>query len=292
MSGEAGGNEVKTMQETISARDVSCDLCGSDYYTTIFPADAVCGPIVRCRRCDLVYANPQMTVNYESKRCHAGYLGQAKGKERAFEYRGRMLAKFRPPGKLLEIGAHHEFFLQVARRHGWEVLGIEPDAEFCEWAKAHLGVTMLPGFFENIDLEPGTFDAVVFFNVLEHMVSPTQALERSARLLKAGGVLFVEVPNIHTLSVKLFGKRWFHFGPGHYFYFLKKTMRQLMEKTGFEVLRMPHMPKYMRLASAFNVFANHMPFLGDAREAVQRLTRKVGLDGIYFRLQTRDFLGA
>ncbi|MGC8991682.1 MAG: methyltransferase domain-containing protein, partial [Verrucomicrobiia bacterium] len=98
----------------------------------VYAADVHCGPIVRCRGCGLVYSCPREIFAYDSERQHSGYRSQIPGKRAAFEYRLGILGKRKTSGRLLEVGAHHGIFLDVARNHGWQVLGIEPDPQCCE----------------------------------------------------------------------------------------------------------------------------------------------------------------
>src|ERR1700761_164702 len=48
--------------------------------------------------------------------------------------------------------------------------------------------------------EPGTFDAVVFLQTIEHVQDPVAVLERFRSLLAPGGVVYVTTPNLLTLA--------------------------------------------------------------------------------------------
>jgi len=50
------------------------------------------------------YENPREIVQYETQRVHTGYIAQSRGKERAFEYRVKILNQFARLGKVLEVG--------------------------------------------------------------------------------------------------------------------------------------------------------------------------------------------
>jgi SAM-dependent methyltransferase len=48
--------------------------------------------------------------------------------------------------------------------------------------------------------EPGSFDAVVFLQTIEHVVDPAAVLEHFRRLLTPGGVAYISTPNLLTLA--------------------------------------------------------------------------------------------
>ena len=56
------------------------------------------------------------------------------------------------------------------------------------------------GDVETYPLEPGTFDAVLCWQVLEHLRHPRAALANMARALRPGGLLIVGIPNVWSLK--------------------------------------------------------------------------------------------
>ncbi|MGC8989464.1 MAG: class I SAM-dependent methyltransferase, partial [Verrucomicrobiia bacterium] len=152
-------------------------------------------------------------------------------------------------------------------------------------------IEMLPLCFDEVRLPAESFDAVVFLNVLEHLPSPSRALAQAAELLRPTGIVFVEVPYIFTLAVKIFGKKWFHFEPTHYYYFSEETLGSMMQKAGLRVLEMCFLPKFMSPAVVVDSFAKHMPFVNTVRGPLKELFALTGLERRFFRLKSRDFLG-
>jgi SAM-dependent methyltransferase len=56
------------------------------------------------------------------------------------------------------------------------------------------------GNIEDHPLPPESMDAVVCWNVLEHLAEPERAVENMARALRAGGVLAISAPNPYSLK--------------------------------------------------------------------------------------------
>jgi len=57
-------------------------------------------------------------------------------------------------------------------------------------------------------LLPGSVDAIIAADVLEHLYNPWQALQRLRSLLKPGGAIYISLPNIRNLNdVECLGQR-------------------------------------------------------------------------------------
>lgn len=100
-----------------------------------------------------------------------------------------------PPGKLrlAEIGCGSGALLAAAAEFG-EVVGVELSQDFSEAARRR-GVPVLPGALpDRLPLEPGAYDGVFLFDVLEHVEDDRAALRAVGRLLKPGGLVICTVP--------------------------------------------------------------------------------------------------
>lgn len=95
--------------------------------------------------------------------------------------------------RLLEIGAAGGFFLDEARRVGYDVVGIELNASMATFGRDHLGLDMRSELFETAVLD-ARFDVIVAQDVLEHVRGLRFFVRRVAGLLRSGGVFFVRGP--------------------------------------------------------------------------------------------------
>ncbi|MDE2344555.1 MAG: methyltransferase domain-containing protein, partial [Betaproteobacteria bacterium] len=151
------------------------------------------------------------------------------------DYYGRHLTRvqFPQPGRLLDVGCGNGAFLMRAREAGWHVAGCEPDAKAVAACRAQ-GLDVIQGDIFNTALDGQLFDVVTISHVLEHVVDPQALLKRAYMLLCPGGVLWVALPNPHSLGLRIFGAAWrgLHV-PFHLCIPSQTRLRRWMETTGF-----------------------------------------------------------
>lgn len=108
--------------------------------------------------------------------------------------------------RLLEIGSGFGVSLAIMlKRFGVDAYGIEPATEGFDasngCAREILRANdldparVIDAVGESIPFPDGSFDIVYSNNVLEHTADPAKVLSEAARVLRPGGMLFVEVPN-------------------------------------------------------------------------------------------------
>jgi SAM-dependent methyltransferase len=233
-------------------RDVNCNLCGADDYAVRFPKGvAQVHRIVVCNRCGLMYANPQESVDCERFEADSDLEAFDENKSRVYfqkqqvqlpdnEQVLRVLNGLFPKrGKLLEIGSFAGLFLNRIRSDGWDTTGLEPELKMANYSREKHRLNIVNGVLPNPALPDRAFDAVVLLHVIEHMPDPSENLRDIHRILKPGGVLAVETPRFDSLMFKLLGRRERSLSNcnGHIYFFTVPTLSRLLEKNGFEVVR-------------------------------------------------------
>ncbi len=128
-------------------------------------------------------------------------------------------------------GALSERLLNGAER----VIALEPDPELVDLLAERFAraprLEVLPGTIETYLAErgPGTLDAIVSSNVLEHIVNDVECLERIREALKPAGVLGVYVP----ARQELFGS--LDAAVGHVRRYARSELSQKLARAGFRV---------------------------------------------------------
>jgi 2-polyprenyl-3-methyl-5-hydroxy-6-metoxy-1,4-benzoquinol methylase len=148
-------------------------------------------------------------------------------------------------GKILEVGCASG--LTGARALSEGKCGCYCGIEICEMpaenAKNRINEVLI-GNVETLELpwDPGTFDALILSEVIEHLVDPWTTLRKLRPLLKSGSLVFASSPNISHYRVisMLVGGKWTltDFGPmdrTHLRWFTPDAYRKLFESCNYDV---------------------------------------------------------
>lgn len=271
--------------------DAGCVLCGS--LEAVAVLDTENARLLRCEGCGLVRTHSGPTGSYdanyysshdlsdglrESKLPGAAGL-RARLLDRTYDAyldpHSPLLARLQllpvrnrvgglPPrsmkaGDLLDVGCGDGAFMFRARRHGWQVRGIEVNESAVASARAaglevHHGDLALAGF------GPASFDVVRAWHVLEHVADPLSLLRLMAPLLRPAGILILGVPDYGSPVRRLAGARWSGLQPEyHLSHFRRSTLRLAVERAGLDVVSLGHRSvgtAFSTLTEAWPVFRN------------------------------------
>lgn len=88
------------------------------------------------------------------------------------------------------------------------------------------------------DLFPkNSFDLILCFHTLDHMIDPNKFIKGAYGLLKKNGYVIVVVHDTEGLSVKLFQERSAIFDIEHIYLFNKKTLSEIFRRNKFKVIK-------------------------------------------------------
>jgi 2-polyprenyl-3-methyl-5-hydroxy-6-metoxy-1,4-benzoquinol methylase len=137
--------------------------------------------------------------------------------------------------RLLDIGCGGGEFLQRARRLGWSVEGVDFDPKAVAAASA-AGLKVSVGSIEAYAEVRNHFDVVTCNHVIEHVYDARELVEAIYRILKPGGRIWIETPNIGSAGHALFGKSWRGLeAPRHLAILDYPMLRKLLVDAGFVI---------------------------------------------------------
>ncbi len=146
--------------------------------------------------------------------------------------------------KILELGVGDATLTEKMSQAGGLVTCVEWDALFAELARPFAQEVIIANAEEqNFQMEKGNeYDLIVAADILEHLVKPEIVLSKLKAALRKGGLLVVSLPNVANLYVRLnllLGRFPYHskglLDQTHLRFYTLKSMRKLMEKTGWIV---------------------------------------------------------
>lgn len=141
-------------------------------------------------------------------------------------------------GRVLDAGAGTGTFTDAIAPLVDEVVALEPEARFVAGLRDRFrgrdGVTVVEGDAEQPPAGLGRFDAVVCFNVLEHVPDDVRALRSLHSLLRPGGVLLLLVPAHPALTGP------FDRAVGHVRRYRRRELEARLTAAGLDVRELRH----------------------------------------------------
>ena len=144
--------------------------------------------------------------------------------------------KFKTPGKILDVGCGSAVMLSHLNELGWDCVGTERTEISAEKAKADaaLDIRVAQDILE-CQFKDNEFDVITMFHVLEHIADLNRLIIELKRILKPGGILIIEVPNLASYQARLGKGRWFHIdAPRHLLHFTKNSLKNAFTKNGLK----------------------------------------------------------
>ena len=168
------------------------------------------------------------------------YQSELRGRQATANRHLGIIRRYSRPSRLLDIGCASGMFLRRAAADGWSVVGVEPSQQLSRLAKENLDGRgeIIPTTLQTASLTGAAFDVVTMWDVLEHVPEPAEFLRTAASLLRPGGHLFVNVPDLDSLQARLLGARWPLLLPEHLNYFNRGSLAYCGKQAGLLALHM------------------------------------------------------
>ena len=151
--------------------------------------------------------------------------------------------------RLLEVGTADGIVSERFRERGWRVTGIEKDPALAQAGARHCERMIVADLNDQIPEVGGPFDAIVYGDVLEHLVDPLSVLVELDRALVPDGFVIISVPNIAHLYIRLLLLlgRFDYVDRGildhtHLRFFTERSLRALITDAGLAIERFTATP--------------------------------------------------
>ena len=233
----------------------SCPLCSEEEIKLFREADCTTHPHyreglprtirwVQCAGCEHIFTEGYFTEEVQGQvleTAHAHQMPTAgKELETARHVAARVVGSLgsvrgRVGGRWLDVGFGNGALLATAAEFGHDAMGIDVRPAVVT-AMRSLGYPARCVEFTDFHDAEG-FDVISMADVLEHMPFPRQALRHAEKLLKAGGAIFVSMPNMDCLIWKLMDRHesnpyWAELEHCHNF--TRERLYALLQQVGFD----------------------------------------------------------
>jgi len=240
-----------------------CILCGASSRRKLFEIPN--SVVYECHACRLRYIDPclspeAMKSAYESDDSltqyhdfHEGYYDYGD-----LETESKTLKDFRrglecleknfassQNRKILDVGFGNGLFLALAQQRGWQVQGIDSSPRNIELARNKFKLELTHAGWEDYVADEGSFEAISFWDVIEHLPDPHAAIVKAKSLLAQNGLILAAVPHdtslLRYLSTAIFRLTGGHAEKGiekiylleHVAYYRLATLQELFRRNQF-----------------------------------------------------------
>jgi SAM-dependent methyltransferase len=179
---------------------IPCSVCSSDDFHLVAEENNL--NIVRCSQCGYILVNPRPSSSdledfYQEYYPDQEGLPQSWGGEMSeiFSSTYRQIDAGKDGGRILDIGSSYGHFLSQFETSKWKATGIDPSptaVAYCNEKYPH--ITAHVANFEDVFLEPESFDVITSFYVLEHVFDPRDVMQRIHTLLDQDGLAIIRIP--------------------------------------------------------------------------------------------------
>jgi SAM-dependent methyltransferase len=193
-----------------------------------------------------------------------------------------LLAK--PALDILEIGSGFGYFVHYANSRGHHATGTEVTKEYADMSSESLygRIVYVEGGRYTDHFGRASFDLIYMEHVFEHVLHPEALLSQIRQLLRSGGVLFLAVPNMDSLSSRLQGSYWaWAAPPDHLYFYNQSNLSLLLAKHGFAVTE----------SFAKDYYHRSIPQLFSLRRALNLCRRLCGMKPQPYRYAYPETLG-
>jgi SAM-dependent methyltransferase len=200
--------------------------------------------VVCCERCGFVYADTAVTQEdydrfyasyskYEDKKIATGG-GESSSDARRLDDTAACIAKVlgNRDARILDIGCANGGLLLRLKRLGFQSLCGFDLPHGCIENTRSLGIEAKFGSVTEHPPDAGTFDLIVLSHVMEHLREVRAAVQSVEKLLKDGGIIYIEVPDASEYASHVVAP-FQDFNTEHINHFSIQGMQNLMGQLGF-----------------------------------------------------------
>ena len=230
---------------TATREMITCNVCEGDDFNHYMDCDGFF--YVRCRGCGLVLQNPQPTQHEINNIYDESYFHYEFENHNAFFHLmelslndinfNEITKKYNGSRKVLDIGCATGLLLNKLQNEGWDSHGVEICEASAQYARDNFNLNIYNKNLFECNFPDNHFEVIHFSHLIEHVPNPKNFLKEVYRILQPNGYIIVTTPNVEGFFVKIFKSKWRSAIFQHLFLFSKKSLKKLLIKTGFSILK-------------------------------------------------------
>lgn len=233
--------------------DIACSICNQQATQALYDYtyDNEVSQILKCKSCGHLFIFPAPLKELEKRTMDSIPDAELFGSDilkTIYEkiVIGREIKAVRkftsiPNPHVLDIGCGTGWTTSIWQKNGFTVTGLEPSQSRSDIARKTYGISVVHNHIEHFK-PTEKFDVIIMRHLLEHIADPVSTLTAVKSFLKPNGILLIVIPNINCIGRYIFQENWEWVLPWHLHFYTPKTLRRLLEKTGYQKLKIYQMP--------------------------------------------------
>lgn len=237
----------------VKSESSKCQLCENDELRLVSDQnrDGVPAEILECQKCGLIFQKHLMDIDETYRFYRQEFPGNYQYRAEINQTRYALIEHLLNPSvDVLEVGCSSGEFLNLIRNRVRSACGVELVPHDIQTARRRYGLTVYDCPVEELSLDR-SFDLIIAFQTFEHVPLPNECLQSLHRMLRAGGRLILEVPNVKEPLLSLYHVdvfMRFYFVRQHLFYYSQETLPRMLAKNGF----IPGRPRLIQMGTLTN----------------------------------------
>lgn len=186
--------------------------------------------IFRCEKCNVAFIDPK-TPRMQTSHIYlfAEYQKREDQFVKRFQKTIALIQKYIKGREVLEVGAGFGLLSKMLSEKGYKVDALEPCVKPVYLKNS--SVKHIKKYFETFAKQTKKkYDAIILFDVLEHVDFPKQTVLLLKKLLNKNGVVFIQTPNYQSVMARIVRNWSWWMVEDHRFFFSKKSFSYLFPK--------------------------------------------------------------
>lgn len=221
---------------------------------------------------------------------YAAYASYASDKWHITRNMKKFLAKIKKhkkSGKLLDVGCAMGYFVELARKSGYDAYGFDASEFASKKARARLDGRVAYGSIRTVNYPKKSFDVITMFDVVEHLGDPIGDIAKLATFLKDDGIMVIATGNTGSRAARFFKRRWtFYIPPQHLYFFNRKTFTTLLTSSGVKPVEWFGIGKWLSLRYVLHLGRSSAE--SDLAEFMYTLVQRLKVGWLPLYLPMRD----
>lgn len=141
--------------------------------------------------------------------------------------------------RVLDVGSNRGSFVRalLAQAPKAQIVAVEPDERVVDSCKGLERVETIHARIENTNLPANSFDIVHSCHTIEHLGNALSVLQDHHRVLKPGGLMVMDAPNVDLIGGADILEEWFI--DKHLYHYSPATLAAVIKAARFEIVQAP-----------------------------------------------------